>query len=346
MKGKDKLATIEDVARRAEVAIGTVSRYLNGHSVRKGNRQKIEEAIKALSYSTNVAARTMKTNKTYTIGVILSGFDGFSSTVLAGLTRHFKQAGYAVVTFHHEDDPEILDEVFRFLSSRQVDGIVFAGGADAASHIDTVLSFGKPVVLYNNDIEALELDRVLVNDYETSRKAVEYFLHLGHRKVGIITGSLTTSTGRNRLEGFRAAFRSFNLEPPEQYVIEGRWHSRDGYSGTHNLMERDDPPTAIFFSNYRLALGGIEALQERKISIPNGVSLITFDDMDFFRLLNPPLTAIAQPAPDIAEALTEMMINRLNGEYTGPPRKIILPCSFIIRNSVAPRFESHENCII
>jgi DNA-binding LacI/PurR family transcriptional regulator len=327
--------TIRDVASKAGVAVGTVSRFLNGHRVRSTNRQRIEQAIRELSYKTNTLARSMKTRKTHTVGVIVSGYDQFNSQVLAVIVKRFHSEEFTVVTYHHEDDPEILQEVFESFSSRFYDGIALSGLMSRTEELNRYSSSGRAVVLFNNDIEGIEVDRVFVNDEESSYRATEYLIQMNHEHIGLIAGNLNHSTARNRLNGYRRALRNHSISESKEFIVDGQWKTTGGYHATKRLLQSSVSPTAILVSNHLMTIGFLQALNELSLRIPKDISLISFDDIDMFQVFNPPISAIAQPAEQIGDNVFELMLERIQGRYSGNARLILLPCQLVLRNSVS-----------
>ncbi len=327
-------ATIKDVAAEAGVSIGTVSRYINGLNIRVHNRLAVEAAIKKYNYRTDQFARYMKTGKSRTIGLIVSGYDEFSMGVLSSLVRFFQKEDYALITYHHKGESDLFDRAVEQLLDRNLDGLAMSGLECRAEQLHELLAQGKPVVMFNHDVKGFSLDKVLVKDRETSCLAISHLIEMKHRRIGIITGNLKNSTGVNRLEGYRQAHADHGLIPDSALIYEGDWIQESGYLGTKQMMSLPDPPTALFASNYLIAIGLLRALKEMKLRVPEDVSVISFDDTDYFSIANPAITAIAQSAEEVGKSVAAFLLDRLSGRYAGEAREKRIDCQFIMRESV------------
>lgn len=329
-----KSNTIKEVAQMANVSIGTVSRFLNGYNVKEKNKLAIQDAIHVLDYKMNYIAKSMKTKNTATIGLLVSGFDEFSSGVISKMAELLRKQRYSLVTLHHNNDVSIFEEAFDFFRDRNVDGIAMANGWYKLSPIVKYMKQEKPIVVFNNDISELNIDKVFVDDFKASYRAVSYLTQMGHKRIGCITGEMNDSSARNRFEGYKAALTDSNLEINSSYIVEGNWSPESGYQAMKTFYHRKPRITALFCSNYTITMGVIKAMKELNLTIPDDISLITYDDPPFLELLAPSMTAIEQPIDEIARLATGFLIDRLNHEYTGNGRTVFLEANLIIRDSV------------
>jgi LacI family transcriptional regulator len=328
-------ATIKDVASAAGVSIGTVSRFLNGYKIKEGNRKAVEKAIKDLNYRTDHLARSMKTGKSSTVGLIISGYDQFNTGVQSTMVKLFREEGYTLVTYHHEDKATIFDNVFSFFMDRQFDGIALSGLDCRLEQVQEYLDMGKAVAVFNNDVPGLDLDRVMVNNEEATFEAISYLIQMNHRRIAFFTGNMQDSTAQNRLNGYKRALEENGMPFDESLVIYGNWNDISGYLGLKELMRHDPIPSAIFTSNYLMAVGVMKAARELSLGIPEDLSLVSFDDPDFFDILSPPVTSIAQPTREVGRQISEFLLDRITGRYSGPGRELQLRCRLILRNSVS-----------
>ncbi|MES0885167.1 LacI family DNA-binding transcriptional regulator [Roseibium sp. SCP14] len=334
MKKTDRNPTIQDVAQVADVAIGTVSRYLNGFSLRKSNRLRIEKAIEELGYQSNSLARSLKTDRTNAVAFVVPSFDEFNSRILTSLVTRFRAANYTVVTFHHEDNPNSIVEALEAIAMRKIDGVIMSGALEARGAAQSLLDAGRPVILYNNDIRGLEIDRVLVDNRDAARRGVEHLFQAGHRRIGIVTGDVTTSSGAERLEGYKRALTEAGLAHDDQIIFPGRWRAIDGYAALDTFMALEEPPTAVLISSCVMAEGFLEAMKMRGVQIGKDLSLISFDDNTMFRLFSPGIAAIAQPTEQIAGYLTDLMLSRLAGGLPPASRTFTISCELVVRESI------------
>jgi LacI family transcriptional regulator len=325
--------TIIDVAETAGVAIGTVSRHLNGLSVRRGNRDQIERAIETLGYHRNAVAAAMKTDLTQVIGLMVPTFDEFHGVMLEYLAHSIRRTGRALLTYCHGADPRIMQESLDFFATQRIDALIMTGEEALYHGVDELIQRGTPVIFYNNDLKGLPADRVFVDNQRASKRAVSHLLDLGHRRIAIIDGLHHDSSGLERFEGYALALGERGVAFDERYVVQGGWSVDGGYHGLATLMALDDPPTAVFASSYPMAVGALAWLKDRGMKVPDDLSLVSFDDVPLFRLHEMGITAIAQPVAKIADSLTSLLVSRLSHGADERPRTLTLDCDIILRGS-------------
>tara|TARA_R110002124_G_scaffold63350_4_gene172874 strand:+ start:1751 stop:2794 length:1044 start_codon:yes stop_codon:yes gene_type:complete len=308
---RKRAATIVDVAASAGVAIGTVSRYLNGMPVRAGNRVPIERAISELGYRRNSVAVSMKTNTTHIVGLMVPSLGEFHAALLDQLTRKMRQAGRAVLCYCHDMEPRNVLEGLEFFASHRVDAVVMDGNEDLLPSMEAFIRDGLIVLLYDNDMPGLLADRVFVENRKASARIVNHLIDLGHTRIGIIRGALRDSVGRERLAGFRDALSDHDVAEIAELVVDGSWSDAGGYAAMGELMGLPNPPTAIFSANYNMTIGALRWLREHDMTIPRDVSLVSFDDVPAFTVHQPGITAAGQPVDKLAEAITSVLAERL-----------------------------------
>lgn len=327
-------ATIVEVADRAGVAIGTVSRYLNGHPVRSGNRDHIEQAISELGYRRNALAAAMKSQLTNTVGFMVPSLSEFHSAVLEHLSRTMRKAGRALLTYCHNADPDAVVNALDFFDAHRVDCLVMDGFIGVDDRIRELVAGGTPVIFYDNDVRGVPADRVLVENRAASFRAVSHLLDIGHTKIAVLTGDTNYFTGRERFEGYRQAMLSRGLEIDERYVLDTHWNESEAYTGMFRLLSLADPPTALYCCNYNMTVGALRLLKEHGLTVPDDISLLSFDDVPLFQLHDAGITAVAQPVEKIADTITSIMSSRLSDRGTShEPHTITLNCDIILRGS-------------
>lgn len=332
--GKRRQATIVDVADAAGVAVGTVSRYLNGHPIRRGNRDQIEQAIERLGYRRNAVAAAMKTDLTNTIGFMVPGLSEFHAAVLERLSYNLRKAGKALLTLCHNSDPRSARDVLDFFATHRVDALVMDGQDDVGDRIKALLDHGTPVVFYDNDVRGLPVDRVFVENRAASRRAVGHLIDLGHERIGVLTGDLHDFTGRERLEGYKVALAERGIPFRPSYVIDAHWKYDGGHNGMRALLELPEPPTAVFSCNYNMTHGALALLKEHRLKLPDDLSLVSFDDVPLFALHDVGITAVSQPVDKIADTIAGILLRRLsNPAGNAPHTTTILQCDIILRGS-------------
>lgn len=332
--GRKRQATIVEVAERAGVAIGTVSRYLNGHPIRRGNRDQIEQAIATLGYRRNAVAAAMKTDLTNTVGFMVPSLTEFHSPVLEHLSRRMRTKGRAMLTYCHNDDSASVADALDFFDTHRVDCLIMDGHPGVDDRIRDMVAGGIPVILYDNDMPGLPVDRVLVENRAASFRAVSHLLDIGHTRIAVLTGSTENFTAAERFEGFRQALAGRGVDLDPRYVLDTHWSEEEAYSGMLRLLSLHEPPTALFCCNYNMALGALRLLKEDGLKVPDDLSLVSFDDVPLFELLETGITAIAQPLEKIADTIAGIIDSRLSDRgLHHDPHTITLNCNIILRGS-------------
>jgi len=342
VSGGRRHATVVDVAEVAGVAVGTVSRYMNGFVIRTGNRDRIERAIAELGYRRNAVASAMKTDVTHMVGLLVPSLSEFHAGLLEELSHRIRRTGRAVVSYSHDKDPRSIVEGLEFFASHRVDALVMDGSSVPHEQMAKYANSGLNLVFYDNDVEGIPADRVFVENRKASARAVNHLIELGHERIGIITGSLQNSAGALRYAGYRDALASHGLPIAPQLVVEGHWREPHGYAAARELFSLPHPPTAIFSSNYNMTIGMLGWMREHNLRTPRDVSVISFDDVAAFTVHEPGITAVGQPIAKIADAITTLLAARFAAPETMGRHTVMLACDIILRGSTRrlPRIES------
>jgi len=331
---RPRTATIIDVANEAGVAVGTVSRYLNGQPIRQSNRDQIENAVLKLGYRRNALAAAMKSQLTNTVGFLVPQLTEFHAPVLEHLSRLLRKQGRALLTYCHNDDSASVLDLLDFFDSHRVDGLVMDGRPEAADRVREFVRSGTPVIFYDNDSQGPPADRVLVENRAASYRAVCHLLDIGHTKIAVLAGDARNWAGRERLEGYRQAMHDRGVAVEPHYVLDTHWSEEESYGGVLKLLTLSNPPTALFCSNYNMTVGALRMIKEQGLRIPEDISLVSFDDVPLFRLHESGITAVAQPIGKIAETIASIMSSRLTERGAAhAPHTIVLDCDIILRGS-------------
>ncbi len=307
-------ATIKDIALRTGLGLATISSYLNGGNVREKNRIKIEEAIRELHFQVNETARGLKTNRTRTVGVVLPEWNnGMFAEIISSMEDVLQQKGYAVIVRDCRTDRKLEREAVEFLLRRRVDGLISIPVDPAGDHLKNFLRSGKPVVLVDRRIRDLHCDSVCVDNRESMRQAAELLLRQGHREIGLIAGPEEVYTARERLRGYREALQWAGVDLPESYIYRGDYTIAGGAGAMKSLVRRHPEMTAVLVSNYEMTLGAVIGVNELGLSIPEDISLIGYDNLEFARACRPRLTIVQQPVKEIGRQAAELLLQRMEG---------------------------------
>jgi LacI family transcriptional regulator len=334
---KRRPATILDVARTANVAVGTVSRYLNGFKIRRANREQIEMAIQTLNYTRSAVAAAMKSDLTHVVGLLAPAFDEFHGAMLQHLSQAIRRDGRALLIYCHGADARIMEEALDYFATQRIDALIMAGAEELYDRVDKLIDSGLPVVFYNNDLKGLTADRVFVENRKASRRAVDHLIDLGHKRIAIISGDLEHTSGAERYLGYQDALNERGIALDPKYFAKGSWTMLGGSDAVEKLMVLDEPPTAIFSASIPMTIGALKCLKENGRKVPDDISIVSFDDAPLFNLHEPGITAIAQPIERIAESLATVIRERLAQPDERPSgRTINLDCDIILRGSARP----------
>ena len=331
--GTPRQATVVDVAEAAGVAVGTVSRYMNGHTIRAGNRDRIERAIGDLGYRRNAVASAMKTSISNMVGLMVPALSEFHAGLLEQLSHRIRRTGRAVISYSHEADPRSIVEGLEFFASHRVDALILDGSGASREQLVRYANAGFNLVFYDNDVEGVPADRVFVENRKASARAVDHLIELGHERIATITGSLHNSAGALRHAGYRDAMAAAGLPLDPALVIEGHWQEARGYSAGRQLFALERPPTAIFSANYNMTIGLLTWMREHDLRTPRDVSVISFDDVPAFTVHEPGITAVDQPVGKIADAITTILGTRFQQPAVMGRHTVMIDCDIILRGS-------------
>ena len=313
-------ATMKDIARRTGLGLATISSYFNGGNVREKNRIKIEEAIEELHYEVNEVARGLKTNATRTIGVVIPELNNtFCAEIITGMEDVLRSHGYATIVCDCRTDKKLEREAVEFLIRRRVDGIINMPVDEEGNHLKRFQKTGKPIVLIDRKIQGINCDSVLVDNKKAAEDAVRYFIERGHRNIGIIGGPEEVFTAQERMAGYYKALESAGIPVSESLIWHGDYTIQGGVRGLEELVQNNPEMTAVFVTNYEMTMGAMIGVNELGIRIPEQLSMIGFDNLQFARACNPKLTIVAQPTDGIAREVAKVMLNHLEnaGETPG-----------------------------
>jgi LacI family transcriptional regulator len=333
-------ATLRDVARLAAVHPGTVSRALNPETRRLVNAEtarRVIEAAEALGYRPNPIARGLKTNRSYTVGVLVPDLTNpLFPPIVRGIQDRLEQAGYTPLIANTDNDRERERNDFEAMRARQVDGVITATAQLDHGVLDEMAAAGLPMVLVNRRLDDGGLPSATADDRAGARLAVLHLAGLGHRRIAHLGGPQELSTGRHRHEGFVAGMEEAGLEVEPALVRFGRTFTEpEGERMCRELLESGAEVTGIVAGNDLMALGCYDVLRELAIPCPDDISVVGFNDMPFSERFNPPLTTIGIPHYEIGAAAAALLLERLQ-QPDAAPRQLVLPARLVERESTAP----------
>jgi LacI family transcriptional regulator len=332
--------TLREVADVAGVHPGTASRALNAETralVNEATARRVLRAADELGYRPNPMARGLKTNRSYTVGVLIPDLmNPLFPPIVRGIQDRLEEAGYTPLIANTDNDPKRERIDFERLRARQVDGFITATARRNDDLLTEVAGFDTPVVLVNRRLEQPVLPSVVGDDRAGMRLAIEHLADLGHERIAYLAGPQQVSTGYLRYEGFLETMSDRGLDSdPELIRFGDAFTEVEGMRLCRALLEGGAPPTAIAAGNDLVALGCYDVFEERGIRCPEKISVVGFNDMPFADRFDPPLTTVRLPHYDIGARAAELLIE-LQGEVQAPPPQIQLAPEFVARSSTAP----------
>lgn len=323
MSDTNGTVTIRDVSRLARVSMSTVSRVLNGNvPVAESTRNRVLQAVSELDYRPNAFARSLATNRSGGVGVIVNELTSpYYGVMVSGVEGVVEEAGMHILVASGKAEVAFEQRAIEILRSRRVDALVLHVEALSDESVLELMAGDLPVVLVGRHI-AEAGDRSLSMDNEFGgRLATDYLLENGHRVIGHLTGPLNFPDSRARLHGYRQALGAAGVDYTDELVIESDWLDEGGYGAAQRLLRRRPDITAIFAGNDQMAAGVLQALRDAGRSIPEDISVVGFDDVLFARYLYPSLTTVRQPLHEMGAAAARLVLSALGGKEVEVPRK-------------------------
>lgn len=299
------MATIREVSKYAQVSVATVSRVVNGNKwVAEATRQRVLDAMQALGYQPNSFARSLATNKSETIGMVVGDLGGpFFGEMMQYAERVIRDAGkHLIVTSGHSSLEEERDAI-QFLLKRRCDALILHLDLMPDEEIlELVDSETSPMILVNRLVPELADQCVCLDNEAGGYLAARHLIDLGHRRIACITGPLYKSDARDRLAGYRRALEGAGLDYDDRLVVQGDFLEPGGEVALDRLLRRDEPFTGLVVGNDLMAIGVINSLKERGLRIPEDCSLVGYDDVLMAGYLDPALTTVRVPVAEFGTA--------------------------------------------
>lgn len=325
------MASVKDVAARAGVSVGTVSRVINGYAdVRPEMRERVERAMRELSYRPNQLARNFRRQTTQTIGVVVPDITApFFADLVKQAEAVARDVGYTVLIGNSDNRVEIEDEYVARLREREIDGLLLVPSSGEAR---LAREEAARIVVVDQEVEGLDF---VATDHEAgARDAVEHLVDLGHRRIACITGHQTAA--RQRLAGYRAVVAPYlSGEQIDRYVrvepLDDMW----GLYAAQRLLDLPEPPTAIFATSDQQAIGVLRACADRDLRVPEDLSVVGFDDIPLANLVRPRLTTIRQQTAVLGRLAVSRLLERLEAASEPPVRRTV-PGELLVRRSSGP----------
>jgi LacI family transcriptional regulator len=344
--------TIKDIARNAQVSPTTVSRVLNNSGyVGEETRRRVEAAIAELGYRPDARARGLRGKPSKLVALIIPDIlNVYYTGVAQAIEHHLSERGYTMLLGITGESADRYIDYLHFLWERKADGLIYVPPAegDCSAHTRRLVAQGMPVVEVNRQRESDLLDCVMADNFRGAYEATEHLIGLGHERIALIVGSPETTTGRDRIRGFKWAMRDADLEIVPQLLRTGSFTKEFGLEATEELLTLSPRPTAIFVTSNRLLMGTMTVLAKHDIRVPDDISVISFDDSEWLSFWQPPVTTVDIAVEEMGMLAVELLMRWIReGHPPDRPRTYSLSTMFVERKSCKrvsphPKHEPHS----
>jgi DNA-binding LacI/PurR family transcriptional regulator len=335
-----KRITQADIAERLGISRATVSAALSGQRyVSPELKAQILALVEDLHYVPDIVARSMKTNRTLTIGLVMPNIlSPIWATIARAVADVARKAGFSTIVYDTDEQCHVMTAALRTLHERRVDGIVLApcsGSEDASRELLERMTI--PVVLVDRYLSDLRMDMVVSNGHEGTYQAVSHLIETGRRRIGLINLPLDISTGRERLEGYGQALTEHDIQVDPRLIMTGGRGAQEGERQAKQLLSLPPAlrPDSVLAASHLMTVGTLAALRSCGLRAPDDIAVIGFDDTAWAPLLDPPLTVVNQPAYTMGAKAADILLARLEGSSTigDEPLRVVLPSMLIHRYS-------------
>ena len=326
--------TIKEVAREAGVSVATVSRALNETGpVRAETRRRIREVADRLRYVPHGAARSLITNRTSTVGVLLPDLYGeFFSEVIRGIDQTARRHGYHLLVSSSHSDRAEVEAAFRAMRGR-VDGLIIMTPEIDSETLEANLSATVPVVLLNCHVDGESNDSITIDNYGGAYAMVRHLIGLGHRRIALIRGAARNQDASERLRGYRDAMAVLGGAWTPDLELPGDFTEESGHEAVEHLLSLSPRPTALFAANDSMAIGALSALAAAGLQVPDDIALTGFDDIPIARFTTPPLTSVHVPITDLGSRGMRSLLEALEVGNRHLRRHETMQTRLVIRTS-------------
>lgn len=326
---------IKEIAKLAGVSVSSVSRVINKQpGVRREARERIKKIIDDTNYRPNLIARGLVQKKTNAIGLMVPRFHGYYSRIVDAVIRECNNRNYSVIITGAVGKFERETDNFYLLYERQVEGIVYYAAKITDEHKKILREIHKkiPITLIGHKFDEYNVSSVLHDDYGGAKKAIEYLINNGHRKIALIKGPVYDMSAMERHRAYVDILKSHNIEINEEIISEGINSIETGFEAMNEILDKTKDITAVFASNDNMAIGAIKAIFKRGLSVPEDISVVGFDDIEFAENYRPALTTVHQNLSGTGKNAIELLFKQI--ETRGKDiSDVVLTNDLVVRES-------------
>ncbi|QYO71816.1 substrate-binding domain-containing protein [Vibrio cholerae] len=330
------MATMKDIARLAGVSTSTVSHVINkSRFVSDEIAERVNNAAQQLNYAPSALARSLKMNRTKTIGMLVTtSTNPFFGEVVKGVERSCYHQGYNLILCNTEGDNQRMKASINTLLQKRVDGLLLMCSTLEGERLDVFDRYPDiPIVVMDWGPILFASDKIQDNSLQGGYMAAKHLIECGHKEIGCITGPLIRHQAQMRYEGYKRALAEAGIAINPDWIVESDFECEGGYQAFEKLYERGKLPSALFVSNDMMAMGVIQAASQRGLRVPDDLSLIGYDDVHIAKFMTPALTTIHQPKYRLGKAAIDTLLYRLENPDT-TAQIVQLEPTLMVRSSV------------
>ncbi|EOW9419067.1 substrate-binding domain-containing protein [Vibrio cholerae] len=330
------MATMKDIARLAGVSTSTVSHVINkSRFVSDEIAERVNNAAQQLNYAPSALARSLKMNRTKTIGMLVTtSTNPFFGEVVKGVERSCYHQGYNLILCNTEGDNQRMKASINTLLQKRVDGLLLMCSTLEGERLDVFDRYPDiPIVVMDWGPILFASDKIQDNSLQGGYIAAKHLIESGHKEIGCITGPLIRHQAQMRYEGYKRALAEAGIAINPDWIVESDFECEGGYQAFEKLYQRGKLPSALFVSNDMMAMGVIQAASQRGLRVPDDLSLIGYDDVHIAKFMTPALTTIHQPKYRLGKAAVDTLLYRLENPDT-TAQVVQLEPTLVVRNSV------------
>jgi len=307
---------MRDVARVAGVSVNTVSRALAGKpDVSPSTRAKVLAVAERLGYRPNRLARGLRSNKTGTIGVIVTDIaNPYFGALVKGVERTAREFDLNIILQDTNENYACEKEAIQVMLAERVDGLLITPVQTKTETIEKLKESGLPFVLLGRYFDNLETNYVVTDDIQGGYLATEHLIEHGHIRIAMINGPVYISSAKERFEGYKKAFAHYGIELDDSLVSTGAITMADGYRAVKALIRRRRRPTAVFCYSDFVAFGVMGAIREAGLHIPDDIAVVGYDDVEISSFWEIPLTSVRIPREELGREAVKILVNKINSE--------------------------------
>lgn len=340
MVDEHRRPNLKDVAARAGTSIATASRVLNNTGyIAEETRTRVLQAAEQIHYHPNLRAKGLRRGSSRTIGILIPNLLNAYYTALAdSISLLLAKNDYQMLLSSTRDDPDVEWESLLTMTGHDVDGLIWVPTSGDPKLVRHLQHQQTPAIAIIRRLENNPIDTIVFEDFLGSQAATQHLIQLGHRQIGYIGGDIQHSSNHDRWQGYLAALRAAGIPADDRLVRLGTTRSTWGELATNELLSLPTPPTALYAASNAIMAGVMKSLHQRQVRLPEQLSLICFDDLDWFSYSTPPISSIATSHECIAKSAVELLLKRIQ-EPSGEnfqPALVQVAFDLIIRGSTAP----------